>query len=68
MNSEMKYHLRRHPIGSFLAALTLGPFVLAAILLVTVIYVLASIFLALFGREDVDQEVDVSTGVDEARW
>lgn len=64
MTSELTHQARRHPIAAFLAVMTLGPFVLAGILLVTVIYILASIFLLLFGRED--QDVDL--GMDEARW
>ena len=65
MNNEMKYQSRRHPIAAFLCLLTFGPLILAAMLAVIVGYVVAAIFLAVFGRED---DVIEDLDMDEARW
>jgi hypothetical protein len=44
------YQMRRHPVAAFLTLLILGPYLLAAALIIVVLYLIATAFLMLCGR------------------
>lgn len=51
--ATMNYVIRRHPVIAFLTALILGPYLLAAALLVLAIYLVFAFFCVITGNGDV---------------